>query len=249
MSDKPKKLSDWYGVSLANLLADKILSVHSGFNKELFVIKVETRCTGKTRSQRIEIIADSLRQCLPKNYKKAVLILCKIMGEENPKEIGMYKEFYWLMPVGKFIEKYGLDDFSASVLAIEELTKRCTGEYAIRPYINKYPSQTIKVAKRWAKSENFHLRRLASEGFRPKLPWAPKLDLFVENPTPVFQILNLLKTDRIKFVKRSVANNLSDYLKVNPTKTLALLQTWGRIEDRNTLWIINYSTRKLKATS
>ncbi len=123
------------------------------------------------------------------------------MGEENPNETGMFKEYYWLMPVGKYIEKYGLEHFDISIKAIEELTKRNTGEYAIRPYIRKFPAETLARMKAWAKSDTFHLRRLASEGLRPKLPWALKLDLFVYNPKPVFDILDILKTEHIKFEK------------------------------------------------
>ena len=183
---------------------------------------------------------------MPADYKKAILILKKIMGDENPSETGMFTTFYWLMPVGKFIEKYGLDDYDVSFNAIEELTKRNTGEYAIRPSIKKYPTQTLKQMKQWAKSDNFHLRRLASEGLRPKLPWAAKLELFIENPRPVFQILELLKRDPIKFVKKSIANHLTDYIKVNPKPTFELIEKWKNLDNEHTQWIINYATRKLK---
>ena len=84
----------------------------------------------------------------------------------------MFKHYYWVLPIGKFVEKYGLENFSVSIKAIEEITKRNTGEYAIRPYLRRYPKKTIAVMEKWSKSKNFHLRRLASEGTRPKLPWA-----------------------------------------------------------------------------
>ena|SRR5687768_3582407 len=129
-------------------------------------------------TQRVELIADNLKIYLPNNFKEAVNILKEVMGPENTQETGMFSNFYWLMPVGKFIEKYGLDNYTESISAIEEITKRNTGEYAIRPFIRKYPRDTMKQIKKWARSGNFHLRRLSSEGLRPKLPWAQKLDLF-----------------------------------------------------------------------
>jgi 3-methyladenine DNA glycosylase AlkC len=144
------------------------------------------------------------------------------------------------MPVGKFIEKYGLNNYAESMYAIEEITKRNTGEYAIRPFIRKYPKHTLKQIKKWAKSGNFHLRRLSSEGLRPKLPWAQKLDLFIDNPKPVFAILEILKSDKIKFVKKSVANNLADYIKVNPKLTYELINQWKNIDNEHTLWIMFY---------
>ena len=100
----------------------------------------------------------------------------------------------------------------------------------------------------WAQSDNFHLRRLSSEGLRPKLPWAKKLDLFTENPTPVFAILELLKDDPIKFVMKSVGNHLADYLKLNPSRALLLLDRWAA--DPNATphrhWIIKHAKRKFK---
>lgn len=149
------------------------------------------------------------------------------------------------MPVGKYIEKYGLEHPDISFKAIEELTKRNTGEYAIRPYIRKHPAPALMQMKTWAKSDNFHLRRLASEGLRPKLPWASKLDLYIENPKPVFQILDILKKDPIKFVKKSVANNLTDYIKVNPEAAYALIDKWKKSDNEHTQWMIYYATRKV----
>ena len=150
------------------------------------------------------------------------------------------------MPIGKFIEKYGLENFDASIKAIEEVTKRNTGEYAIRPFLREYPQKTIKIMQSWAKSPNFHLRRLASEGSRPKLPWSTKLDIFVDNPKPVFKILETLIEDDVKFVQKSVANNLTDYLKVNKPATVEFIKKFSNTDNKNTLWIIKHATRKIK---
>ena len=158
----------------------------------------------------------------------------------------MFTNFYWILPIGKFVEKYGLEYYDISIHAISEITKRNTGEYGIRPFIRKYPKKTLKIMKKWAKSKNFHLRRLASEGLRPKLPWATKLDVFIENPKPVFEILELLKEDSIKFVQKSVANHLTDYLKVNPNPTFELLKKWNVSDNKHTQWIIKHATRKVQ---
>jgi 3-methyladenine DNA glycosylase AlkC len=233
-------------VNLAIVLADKISLVQKNFDRKAFILRVKDHCYDKSLTQRVEFIADCLRASLPDNYNKAIATLTKIMGPENPGETGMFREFYWLMPVGKFIEKYGLDHYHTSVAAIQQLTKRNTGEYAIRPFIKQYPIDTLKQMRLWAKSDNFHLRRLASEGLRPKLPWATKLDLFIENPKPVFQILNLLNKEPVKFVKKSVANNLTDYIKVNPGAAFELIDQWRRVDNEHTKWMVSYATRKLK---
>jgi 3-methyladenine DNA glycosylase AlkC len=101
----------------------------------------------------------------------------------------------------------------------------------------------LAICQEWAKSPNFHLRRLASEGLRPKLPWATKLDIWNQNPEPVLAILELLKTDEIKFVKKSVANHLRDWLKVNPQAVNPLIKNWSKSKNPNTQWILKHAQR------
>lgn len=232
-----------FGESLAQLLADKIVRVHKTFDTKQFVQAVKKEVVGKKYTQRVEIIADNLKKFLPTQYPQALTILMKILGPENEHETGMFTHFYWLMPVGKFIEKYGLDDFTRSIKALEEVTKRNTGEYAIRPFAHNYPDETLAVCTQWAKSNNFHLRRLASEGLRPKLPWASKLTVWVDNPKPVFEILELLKEDEVKFVKKSVANHVRDWLKVNPQEAKKLVVEWSHSSNQHTQWIVKYAQR------
>lgn len=240
-----RTITDWFGANLAALLAGKIKPVYPVFDDKAFIKAVGMRAQDQNYTRRVESIADELREQLPKDYPKALSILMQIVGPENPNETGMFKYFYWLMPVGKFIEKYGLNDFDVSMHAISEVTKRNTGEYAVRPYIRKNPDKALGYLEKWAESDNFHLRRLASEGLRPKLPWAPKLDTFIENPKPVFEILEILKEEPIKFVQKSVANHLTDYLKVNPRPTRKLIHTWGGSANPNTQWMVKHATRKI----
>lgn len=246
MANTPRiTITDWFGTNLVELLAGKVKPVYPAFKDDEFVAAVGKRVQGQAYTQRVEIIADALREHLPRDYPKALAILMQILGPENPDETGMFKHFYWLMPVGKFVEKYGLDDFDASMQAIGEITKRNTGEYAVRPYIRHNPQKALGYMKNWAQSDNFHLRRLASEGLRPKLPWAPKLDTFVDNPAPVFEILKILKEEPVKFVQKSVANHLTDWLKVNPEPTRQLIKKWRQSANPNTQWIIKHATRKI----
>lgn len=232
-----------FGESLAMLLAKKIAAVHPEFDSKGFVRDVKKAVVGKSYTERVVIIADTLKQYLPEKYADALAVLMKILGPENTEETGMFKNFYWLMPVGKFVEKYGLDNFSQSIKAIEEITKRNTGEYAIRPYARKYPAKTLAVCVKWAQSKNFHLRRLASEGLRPKLPWAPKLDVWNDTPKPVFEILEILKEDEVRFVKKSVANHLRDWVKVNPVEAQKVISRWATSKNGHTQWILKHARR------
>lgn len=236
-------ITDSFGENLAKLLSDKIVVAYTEFPVEIFCRRVKKEVVDKKYTERVEIIADNLKKCLPEKYTDSLAVLTRILGPENKHETGMFTNYYWLMPVGKFIEKYGLEHFETSIKAIEELTKRNTGEYAIRPYATKYPKKVLKICKKWATSRNFHLRRLASEGLRPKLPWAHKLELWKDNPEPVFEILEILKEDHVKFVKKSVANHLRDWLKVNSVKTQNVISRWSKSKNEHTRWILKYAQR------
>lgn len=237
-------ITEKFGANLAELLAEKINRVYPDFNSKNFIKDTGNKVIGQTYTQRIITIADLLKNYLSADYKEALRVLLSILGEENPNQTGMFTHYYWILPIGKLVERYGINHFTLSMNAIEEITKRNTGEYAVRPFIRKYPEKSLEIIEKWAKSPNFHLRRLASEGLRPKLPWASKLDTFVENPAPVFQILELLKEDEIMFVKKSVANHLTDWIKVNKEAVLPLIHRWKTFENPHTQWIIKRATRK-----
>ena len=198
------------------MLASKIVEVESGFDSLSFVKEVATSVQDLELKARVAIISDQLHKYLGRPYLQNLKILMEILGPENPAETGMFTEYYWVMPIASYVEKHGLDHPEISLSAIEEITKRNTGEYAIRPYLTHHPKTTLKKIKTWAKHSNFHVRRLASEGVRPRLPWAAKLDTFIDDPTPVFPILRILRDDPIKYVQKSVANCLHDIFKDNP---------------------------------
>jgi 3-methyladenine DNA glycosylase AlkC len=243
--EKDNSITKYFGVNLAELLAKKLLQVHKEFPKQKYINAIRRQCENLSYTNRIELHANELKKNMPADFRESSRILINILGEENKNETGMFSEFYWVMPIGKYIEKYGLDYFDESIESIEEITKRNTGEYAIRPFIRKYPNKTLAKIMEWARSDNFHLRRLASEGLRPKLPWATKLDTFISNPEPVFEILELLKEDKVMFVKKSVANHLTDWLKVNKLPTAELIKKWNESENRDTKWIIKKATSKI----
>jgi|GEM_PF-4293450 len=98
MLEKITRPTDYFGVNLAIILTDKICAVNNNFNSEKFIKEVAKNCSDKSLTQRVEVIADCLKQHLPKDYKKSTAILRRIMGKENPGETGMFKEYYWLIP-------------------------------------------------------------------------------------------------------------------------------------------------------
>ncbi|WP_222984263.1 DNA alkylation repair protein [Flagellimonas meishanensis] len=240
-----KQLKLWFDKELAELLADKLLANKVDFDKTSFVHEIENKVEGLELKDRIECIADALKIYLPGHYDTAISQLMEVLGPENDKETGMFKQYYWVMPIAKYVEKYGFENLQTSMKAIYEITKRNTGEYAIRPFLKAYPHETLKTMYAWSKDGNKHVRRLSSEGVRPRLPWAQKLDQFIENPIPILPILENLKDDNSRYVQKSVANCINDILKDNETLGKELIEGWVPRSSQNRNWIIKHALRNL----
>lgn len=238
------KVKDWFGENLAKLLAEKIKEAHPKFDDKSYIRAIKRAYKPLEYKERMALHTEKLKDHLPEKYTDALEILLSILGPENPEETGMFTNYWWVGPIAQYVETYGLNDYDASMKAIYEITKRNTGEFAIRPYINKRPKTALKYMRRWAKDKNFHPRRLASEGLRPKLPWAQKLSIFLDDPEPVIEILELLKEDDSKFVQKSVANHMGDLLKENYDYAFAVLKRWSKSDHPSTKWIIKHALRK-----
>ena len=240
-----KKLKYWFDEDLARMLSEKIQKEYEVFDTRDFIKQIADGTRGLELKDRVEFIAEQLLSKLPADFTQAIDILQRILGPENQKETGMFTDGYWIMPIAKYVENYGMDYFSRSMQAIEEITKRHTGEYCIRPFIKKYPNETLKIMESWSHDENVHLRRLSSEGLRLRLPWAKKLEQFVENPTPIIEIVDNLKDDNSRFVQKSVANNLNDILKDNYEVGIKTIKKWSIGATQNRKWIIKHALRYL----
>ncbi len=240
---KSIKLKYYYGRDLAILLADKICTVYPSFQKQDFIDTVDRKTNDLELKERIKIITEALHDYLPLQYAEVVKILISILGPPNPYETGMFKEGYWIMPIAFFVETHGIDDFEISTNAIYQITQRNTGEYAVRPFVERYPKQMSSLMLEWSFDTNVHVRRLSSEGMRPRLPWARKLDQFISDPKPILPILDNLKQDESLFVKKSVANNINDILKDNYDIGIKLVKKWSGSQNTNTQWIIKHALR------
>ena len=240
-----KQLKLWFDGELATLLGNKIIEAGYSFDVAAFSKSIDEQVQPLELKDRVEVLADELNNFLGKDYLGNLEILLSILGPENEEETGMFANFYWVMPIAKFIEKYGLDYFEESMHGIKEITKRNTGEYTIRPFIEKYPEKTMVVMLDWSKDPDFHVRRLAREGGRPRIPWAPKLDIFINDPSPLLPILENLKDDKVKYIQKSVANCLNDILKDNPEMAKAVIESWVEDATKERTWIIKHALRNL----
>ncbi|MET2984172.1 DNA alkylation repair protein [Aureibaculum conchae] len=240
-----KKLKYWFDEELAKVLANKLMVLKPNFPKNAFVKNIVDKIDDLELKDRVELIADEIHTHLGNTIPENINLLVKILGPENEEETGMFTNFYWVMPIAKYVEKYGLEHFEVSMKAIAEITKRNTGEYTIRPFLVNYPEKTLAILKDWSLNENKHIRRLSSEGVRPRLPWAKKLDQFIENPKPILPILENIKDDTSKYVQKSVANCLNDILKDNLDIGKSIIEIWNHNPTKERKWIIKHALRNL----
>jgi 3-methyladenine DNA glycosylase AlkC len=131
-----------------------------------------------------------------------------------------------ILPMADFVAARGLQDFDASLDLLAEMTKRATSEFAVRPFLVADPDRTLAHAWRWAGDANRHVRRLASEGTRPRLPWGMRLGRFVADPSPLIPLLTRLRDDPSDYVRRSVANSLNDIAKDHPDLVADIARDW-----------------------
>lgn len=229
-------LKESYNEPFINKLGDELLKVANLFNRKDFVNNTFTSdWQHKELKERMRFITIKMQEFLPLNYAEQIQIIKKVA----PKFSGIQG---FVFP--DFVQVYGLDDFGISIKALEFLTEFSTSEFAIRPFIEKYPKETVKQLLIWSKSNNHHVRRLSSEGSRPKLPWAPPLRSFIKDPTPVLQILENLKNDESLYVRKSVANHLNDISKNHPDLVLKICKSWYG-KTKNTDWIVKQALRTL----
>ena len=196
--------------------------------------------------ERIYHIRDMLYRYLPSDYREAVGVLVASLPDrlDESRGDGDFGNFIYA-PYGEFVALYGCSDedveFSLGVLA--EFTMRFSMEFAIREFIDRYPSQTLQVLAKSALSSNYHQRRWASEALRPKLPWAKRLRLEYTKALP---ILDMLYSDKKRYVTRSVANHINDISKIDTKLAIDTLKRWrdsGRQSTKEMEYITTHSLR------
>lgn len=189
-------------------------------------------------------IADAMHRYLPRPFSVAADVLVAALGSEAARDgSGVETLRYW--PYASFVQKYGLEDFEAAMAAQYEITKRFSAEFCIRAFLVRHPERTYARLLDWARDESVHVRRLVSEGTRPRLPWAPRLRAFQQDPRPVIRLLELLKDDPERYVQRSVANNLNDISKDHPDLAVEVCRRWMTGGSSHREWIVKHALRSL----
>jgi 3-methyladenine DNA glycosylase AlkC len=239
------QVRDVFNEKVVSQLAKDLAGAWHGFDANGFSRTVNAQIEPLSFSQRAALIRDALWEYLPKDYPSALKIILKALPPEITTDDVTGFDNFIIMPQNDYVAKYGLDHYDLSMQALYEMTKRFTAEGAIRAFLLKYPEKTLSILSRWAEDPNPHVRRLASEGTRPRLPWTMQLKPFIQDPRPVLALLEKLKSDPVLMVRRSVANNLNDLAKDHPDLVVKTLRRWSKIDDDGTQWLIQHAARTL----
>lgn len=239
----PELLKNKYPLAVAETISQMILDVHPSFDAEGFVIHVQLGYDQLELMARGRKIAAALKVFLPKDFEQAVGILLASLDVpiEHDENNGLGSFIF--MPHTMYVTDNGLEDFDLAMQAHYQLTQRFTSEFAIRPFIQRYPEKCLALFALWATDVNQHVRRLVSEGTRTRLPWASRLPEFIQDPSPVIKLLELLKDDTELYVRRSVANNLNDIGKDHPALLAKVAKTWLKNASKDRVWLVKHALR------
>lgn len=231
-------LKNVYDAGYIESVATQFCIAYPPFDKPYFIETIfDQHWDQKELKARLTFIAQALHQCLPEDFQESTAIL---------KQVAPHFSGYQAMFFPAFIELYGLHDYQTSIETMAFLTQYSSAEFAVRPFIIKYPQRMMAQMLNWASSDNMHIRRLASEGCRPRLPWANALPAFKQDPRAILPILEALKDDEQDYVYRSVANNLNDISKDNPQIVIEVAQKWlVGSPSKSRCWLVKHACRGL----
>ena len=241
------KHKEYYNDDYIFNFSQKILSVMPDFDEKNFCHSLIGRLDDKELFARFDCIVTAMQENMAGDYSKNIQAFFNILGPELAQPEGMFNFGWWLWPVGRYVERYGNEDWSLSLSFLKELTKRFTGEFAVRPLLQEHPKEVMDELIKWTLDENVHVRRLASEGVRIRLPWSQKLFVALDEFERYVTILTNLKDDPEKFVQKSVGNNLNDLYKYDPEKADFIISRWKKSgQSKAQDWIIKHGRRNQK---
>lgn len=209
---------------------------HTDFDVDVFLTSVQS-CVWSSLELKAKMrhVTIHIHNQLPKSYEKAITILMEAAPETKGFEA---------MALPDYAELYGLDHWDASMAALKRFTRFSSSEFAIRPFLIQDLDRAMKMVSECIDDEHENVRRFASEGCRPRLPWAMAVPALKKDPTPILPILEKLKDDPSEFVRRSVANNLNDISKEQPETALEVAKRWFGTSE-NTDKLVKHAMRTL----
>ena len=238
-------LKNQFGPDVPVHIADMLVAVDPSFEHDAFIDRCLDGFEELELTPRARHISNALAEFLPADRKRSLeMIIDSLPDPDGSTELTGMEGFRYL-PYVFFVADHGLDHFETAMTAQYELTKRFTAEFSIRAFLEHRPRATLDRLHEWTNDPDVHVRRLVSEGTRPRLPWAPRLPAFQADPSPVIDLLERLKDDPEEYVRRSVANNLNDISKDHPERATDVALRWWTGGDEARRRLVRHGLRTL----
>ncbi|MEX0319152.1 MAG: hypothetical protein AB3N21_14430 [Ruegeria sp.] len=227
-------------------LAELFAAAEPGFDAGAFEAQVMARLPELELKERINWIATCLAEALPGDLPEVAPVILRALPPPLDPSLSDddFGDFIFA-PLGEWVGTVGLDHRELALDVIEALTQRFSMEWAIRPFLNRWPGEVLDHMQAWCDHPHYHVRRLVSEGTRPRLPWGMAVTLDLTDPLP---LLDRLHGDPTRYVTRSVANHLNDIAKKEPELVLKQLAAWreeGRQKPEELAWMTSHALRGL----
>ncbi|MGI9488275.1 MAG: DNA alkylation repair protein [Geminicoccaceae bacterium] len=235
---------------LVNLFAVHLSRQLPAFDAALFKAPLLKRLPSLELKQRVRLVADALYHVLPPEAGERYRVIAAMLhpddenrANQSSTEDGLCGWGIW--PLTEVVGQHGLSDFEASLGLLREMTKRGTSEFDVRPFLVHDQQHAINIIATWVDDPNEHVRRLVSEGTRPRLPWGIRLKGLIGNPKPTLPLLHALRDDPSAYVRRSVANHLNDIAKDHPAFVAELARDWLKDAPAEREKLIRHACRTL----
>lgn len=229
-------LKDWFNPERFRNIAGHLTEIYPGFDRSGFLKETLAELENLSLLQRLRRMTVATRAALPLGYGESLEVLRELAPRIDHSFVTLF--------LPDFVGLYGHENVDESMEALKFFTRFGSSEFAIREFLKRDLNGTLKVMQRWTDDPDEHVRRLASEGCRPRLPWSFRLGELIANPAPVLPILENLKADPSLYVRKSVANHLNDISRDHPGVTLSTLEKWDR-SHVHTGWIAKRALRTL----
>jgi len=234
-----------YGPEVPERIAAMLARAEPAFASRAFVASALRGYEALELLPRARHIARAMHAHLPADFGRALALVLRSLGPPADGVTGQGMAPFVYLPHVYWVAEHGIDHFDASVAAMHAITQRMSFEFGIRPFLDRYPEPMLEVLRRWAEDPSPLVRRLVSEGTRPRLPWAPRLRVFGRDPRPVLALLERLRDDPDESVRRSVANHLNDLGREDPARLVALCTDWARDAPPQRLRLVRHALRSL----
>jgi 3-methyladenine DNA glycosylase AlkC len=235
---------------LISCFADHLEKHLASFNRNQFESAIVDELDRLELKERAQLIADQLHSVLPTDHKTRHRILLDMLHPLEDAGNGMQSDGqgirgWGMMPLCAVVGQHGLETFDESMDVLKQMTSRFSSELDVRYFLLADQERALEIMTGWISDTNRHVRRLVSEGTRPRLPWAMQLPRLIADPSPVLPLLEKLRDDKEEYVRRSVANHLNDISKDHPDLVADLTQRWMRGADKNRKKLLRHACRTL----